>query len=115
MRASTEWAILHQRLMLSRSDTILAGGESNELVVKLRRTAPIDCPTPPPTHYPAPPPKSCLWSYDGALSGRASDAARPGTTWDGLDPHGERPEQRHKRTGRGAPGLIASDGARANG
>ena len=49
-------------------DTILAGGEPKELVVKLRRATPIAYPTPPPTRSPVPPPKSCSWSCDGASS-----------------------------------------------
>ena len=49
-------------------DTILAGGEPQELVVKLRRATPIAYPTAPPTRSPAPPPKSCCWSCDGASS-----------------------------------------------
>ena len=45
-------------------DTILAGGEPKELVVKLRRaTHP-----PPPTRSPGPPPRSFCWSCDGASS-----------------------------------------------
>ena len=55
-------------------DTILAGGEPNELVVKLRRAPPIACPTPPPTRCPVPPPKSCCWSCDGASSRPARHA-----------------------------------------
>ena len=50
-------------------DTILAGGEPKELVVKLRRATPASPSlTPPPTRYPVPPPKSCCWSCDGASS-----------------------------------------------
>ena len=40
-------------------DTILAGGEPKELVVKQRRATPIAYLTPPPTCYPVPPLKSC--------------------------------------------------------
>ena len=56
-------------------DTILAGGEPQELVVELRRTTPRPrCPAPPPTPSPAPPPRSCCWSCDGASSPPATDA-----------------------------------------
>ncbi len=64
-------------------DTILAGGEPKELVVKLRRTSPrpaIPQPDQPPTPSPAPPPRSCCWSCDAASSPPATDATRPGTT-----------------------------------
>ena len=62
-------------------DTILAGGEPKELVVKLRRTThnPLR-PTPPPKPPPAPPPRSCCWSYGAASSPPATDATRAGTT-----------------------------------
>ena len=63
-------------------DTILAGGEPKELVVKLRRTSPATAlrPRRPPTPSPVPPPRSCCWSYDGASSPPATDATRAGTT-----------------------------------
>ena len=62
-------------------DTILAGGEPQETVVKQRRTNPRRrYPTPPPTPSPAPPPRSCCWSYDAASSPPATDAPRAGTT-----------------------------------
>ena len=62
-------------------DTILAGGEPKELVVKLHRDGPErDTAPTPPTRFPAPPPRNCCWSYDGASSGRATDATKPGTT-----------------------------------
>ena len=49
-------------------DTILAGGEPQELVVKLRRGTPDRLSPPPPTRSPVPPPRSCSWSCDGASS-----------------------------------------------
>ena len=55
-------------------DTILAGGEPQELVVKQRRTTSAPSPTPPPTLSPAPPPRSCCWSCDGASSRPARHA-----------------------------------------
>ena len=62
-------------------DTILAGGEPKETVVNLRRptSAPL-VPHTPPTPCPAPPPRSCCWSCDGASSPPATDATKPGTT-----------------------------------
>ena len=80
-------------------DTILAGGEPKETVVELRRTNPTPrprdtrCARPTPTPSPAPPPRSCCWSYDAASSPPATDATRPGTTGDGLDPQGDWPEE----------------------
>jgi hypothetical protein len=35
--------------------------------------------TPPPMRWLAPPPRSCCWSYDAALSPPATDATTPGT------------------------------------
>ena len=62
-------------------DTILAGGEPQELVVKQRRT------TRNPLsrhrhrrHAAASPPRSCCWSYGAASSPPATDATTPGTT-----------------------------------
>ena len=60
-------------------DTILAGGEPKELVVKLRRATPDPpSPTPPPKRCPVPPPRSCCWSCDGASSRPATDTAKLG-------------------------------------
>ena len=76
------YAILENKLAWAPGsiDTILAGGEPQELVVKQRRT----------THHPlahtateappAPPPRSCCWSYGAASSPPATDAPRAGTT-----------------------------------
>ena len=62
-------------------DTILAGGEPKETVVELRRpTHNPHLPRPPPMRCPAPPPRSCCWSYDAASSPHATDATTPGTT-----------------------------------
>jgi hypothetical protein len=61
-------------------DTILAGGEPNELVVKLRPTTPTRCPAPPSRLSPTPPRRSCCWSYDAASSPLVPDATRAGTT-----------------------------------
>ena len=62
-------------------DTILAGGEPKETVSELRRTThnPL-AHTAPPKPSPAPPPRSCCWSYDAALSLPATDVTRAGTT-----------------------------------
>ena len=61
-------------------DTILAGGEPKETVVELRRTTPTPLSHTPPTPSPAPPPRSCCWSYDAASSPPATDATTAGTT-----------------------------------
>ncbi len=76
-------------------DTILAGGEPKELVVKLRRDQPHNLASRslPPTLSPAPPPRSCCWSCDGASSPPATDATRPGTTGVAADPRGDWPER----------------------
>ena len=85
-------------------DTILAGGEPNELVVKLRRTTPDPhCPTPPPTRSPAPPPKSCCWSCDAASSRPARHARHLGRLGGGLDP-----ARRLARRGLAAPRCLAA-------
>ena len=81
-------------------DTILAGGEPNELVSTLRRTTPTPrprdthCARPTPTPYPTCP-------HQGAAAGAttphhrpATHATTPGTTGTAaLDPHGDRPEE----------------------
>ena len=65
-------------------DTILAGGEPRELVVKLRRTTHNRAVSrTPPTRYPVPPLKSCSWSCDGASS-RPARHVKCGKTWAGL-------------------------------
>ena len=91
------YAILENKLAWAPGsiDTILAGGEPEELVVELRRPDPQPaCPAPPPKPPPAPPPRSCCWSYDAASS---PPATRRHDTWDdwggGLDPHGDWPEE----------------------
>ena len=61
-------------------DTILAGGEPNETVVELRRTTHSRSPRRPPKPSPAPPPRSCCWSYGAASSPPATDVTTPGTT-----------------------------------
>ena len=65
-------------------DTILAGGEPQELVV---HTAPDQPQRPsqyaPPDQRqpsPVPPPRSCCWSYDGASSPPATTPREAGTT-----------------------------------
>ena len=65
-------------------DTILAGGEPNELVSTAARQphhpAPgYHCARPTPA-LSRPPPRSCCWSCDGASSPPATDATTPGTT-----------------------------------
>ena len=62
-------------------DTILAGGEPEEIVTELRRptSTPVSLRSPP-THCRAPPPRSCCWSYGAASSPPAYDATKPGTT-----------------------------------
>ena len=52
-------------------DTILAGGEPQELVSTVRRTNPPTSPRPP---------RSCCESYGAASSPPATDASRAGTT-----------------------------------
>ena len=65
-------------------DTILAGGEPKELVVNCAGPPPTRCPRdtprPPTQRPPAPPPRSCCWSYGAASSPPATDAPRAGTT-----------------------------------
>ena len=67
-------------------DTILAGGEPNEVVSTLRRTTPTPrprdtgCARPTPTPSRRCPPRSCCWSCDAASSPPATDATTPGTT-----------------------------------
>ena len=84
-------------------DTILAGGEPKELVVKLRRDSPE------PRYHVLHHRRSVPGLHRGAAAGaatahhrrRATDAARPGTTgtvastgdWDGLDSRGDWPEE----------------------
>ena len=81
-------------------DTILAGGEPQELVVQAAPEQPTTpCPRIPlrPTNANAlsqRPPRSCCWSYDAASSPPATDAAKSWDDWDGgLDPHGDWPEE----------------------
>jgi hypothetical protein len=63
-------------------DTILAGGEPKELVVKVRATAPNrdTAPRASTTRSPAPPPRNYCWSCAAGSSGPATDDATPGTT-----------------------------------
>ena len=68
-------------------DTILAGGEPNEVVSTLHRApapppGPRDtrCARPTPTPSPRCPPRNCCWSCDAASSPPATDATTPGTT-----------------------------------
>ena len=49
-------------------DTILAGGEPKETVVELRRATSAPLAHTARDGSPAPPPRSCCWSYDGASS-----------------------------------------------
>ncbi len=67
-------------------DTILAGGEPQELVSTCtappptRRPTDTHCAPPTPTPCRRRPPRSCCWSYDAASSTPATDATTPGTT-----------------------------------
>ena len=81
-------------------DTILAGGEPKELVVKLRRTTPNArlSRTRPPTPSPASPPRSCCWSCDAASSPPATDATTPGTTGAALTRKATGPSRGHERS-----------------
>ena len=87
-------------------DTVLAGGEPKELVVKLRAPPTTRCPTPPPTPSPAPPPRSCCWSCDAASSPPATDAAKPGTT--GAASTREATGPRRASSGLAAPEISAA-------
>jgi hypothetical protein len=62
-------------------DTILAGGEPQELVVKQRRTTHNPLAHTATEAPPAPPPRSCCWSCAAASSPLATDALRAGTAW----------------------------------
>ena len=74
-------------------DTILAGGEPNELVPTLHRTNPNPRPRnthrarASPTPYRRRPPRNCCWSCGGASSPRAADATTPGTTGTAASTH----------------------------
>ena len=67
-------------------DTILVGGEPNEMVPNVHRTTPTLGPRdtrfarPIPTPCRRRPPRSCCWSYAAASSPPATDAPRAGTT-----------------------------------
>ena len=67
-------------------DTILAGGEPNEVVPTLHRSNPnprprdTHCARPTPTPCRRRPPRNCCWSCGAASSPRATDATTPGTT-----------------------------------
>ena len=99
-------------------DTILAGGEPQELVVKLRRTThnPLS-PTSNPKLSPTPPPRSCCSSSDAASSRPATDATKPGTTGAGLTREATGPRRasstehiwRRGRSRRPDPGLTPGE------
>jgi hypothetical protein len=79
-------------------DTILTGGEPKETVVNLRRPTPNPLGHTPPTRCPAPPPRSCCWSCDGASSRPATDATKPGTTGAALTRKATGPSRGHERS-----------------
>ena len=74
-------------------DTILSGGEPNELAPTLHRTNPTPRPRDthraraPPTPCRRRPPRNCCWSCGGASSPRAADATTPGTTGTAASTH----------------------------
>jgi hypothetical protein len=76
------YAILENKLSWAPGsiDTILAGGEPQELVVKQRRTTISPVAHTATEAPPAPPPRSCCWSYAAASSPPTTDAPKPGTT-----------------------------------
>ena len=74
-------------------ETILAGGEPEEIVTELRRPTSAPVPHASTDVLSRAPPKNCCWSYGAASSPPAPDATKPGTTGDGLDAQGDWTEQ----------------------
>ena len=89
------YALLENKLSWApgTTDTILAGGEPQEVVSTLRPSNPnarsqgyaLRPPTPMPCRRC--PPRSCCWSYGAVSSAPATDATKPGTTGTAASTH----------------------------
>ena len=74
-------------------DTILAGGEPQEIVVKLRRTTPAPLAHTSTDALSRASTEELLLELRRRIIAPRTDATTPGTTGDGLDPHGDWPEE----------------------